>query len=150
MQDHRHRLNKDRKGVMSLPIKLMVTMLIITISLPILTDVMDDSQRDMADAEMGQEAERFMNAATLAHRSGEGSSRIVTIDLPAGCELSVGGPESDAYCVRSIYNGEMVSRNYFETPALRITEEMVFTGRVTMKLTSVYTDGIPGVEVTVL
>ena len=150
MQDHRDRLRKNRKGVMGLPIKLMVTMMIIAISLPALTGIMDDSERDMADAEMGQEAERFMNAAVLAHRSGDGSSRTVSISLPAGCELCIGGEGSDAFCVRSVYNGEMVSKNYFETPVLKISEQMVFTGNVTLKLTSVDSDEIPEIEVTVL
>ena len=150
MQDHRHRLSKDRKGVMSLPIKLMVTMLIITISLPLLTNVMDDSERNMADAEMEQEVGRFMNAAILAHRSGNGSSRTVSIDLPAGCELSVGGEGSDGFCVRSVYDGEVISRNYFETPAIRISEEMTFAGRMTLKLTSDESGDIPGIRVTIL
>ena len=150
MQDHRDRLRKNRKGVMGLPIKLMVTMMIIAISLPALTGIMDDSERDMADAEMGQEVERFMNAAILAHRSGDGSSRTVTITLPAGCELCVGGEGSDAFCVRSVYNGEMVSKNYFETPVLKISEQMVFSGNVTLKLTSNDSDDIPEIEVTVL
>ena len=55
MQDHRGRLRKDRRGIMSLPIKLMVTALVITISLPLIANVMDDSERGMADAEMEQE-----------------------------------------------------------------------------------------------
>jgi hypothetical protein len=150
MQDHRDRLKKNKKGVMGLPIKLMVTMTIIAISLPALTGIMDDSERGMADAEMGQEAERFMNAAVLAHRSGDGSSRTVSISLPAGCELCVGGEGSDAFCVRSMYNGEIVSKNYFEMPVLKISEQMTFSGKVTLKLTSVDCGNIPEIEVTVL
>ena len=150
MQDHRDRLRKNKKGVMSLPIKLMVTMMIIAISLPALTGIMDDSERGMADAEMGQETERFMNAAVLAHRSGDGSSRTVSISLPAGCELCVGGEGSDAFSVRSVYNGEIVSKNYFETPVLKISEEMTFTGNVTLKLTSVDSGDVPEIEVTIL
>lgn len=150
MQDHRDRLRKNKKGVMSLPIKLMVTMMIIAVSLPALTGIMDDSERGMADAEMGQEAERFMNAAVLAHRSGDGSSRTVSISLPAGCELCIGGEGSDAFCVRSIYNGEIVSKDYFETPVLKISEQMTFTGSMTLKLTSVDSGDIPEIEVTVL
>jgi len=150
MQDHRDRLRKNKKGVMSLPIKLMVTMMIIAVSLPALTGIMDDSERGMADAEMGQEAERFMNAAVLAHRSGDGSTRTVSISLPAGCELCVGGEGSDAFCVRSVYNGEIVSKDYFETPVLKINEQMTFSGNVTMKLTSVDSEDVPEIEVTVL
>ena len=150
MQDHRGRLRKDRRGIMSLPIKLMVTALVITISLPLLTNVMGDSERSMADAEMDQEVTKFMKAAELAHRSGDGSSRTVSISLPAGCEMCVGGDGSDAFCVRSVYNGEIVSKHYFETPVLKITEQMIFTGKVTLKLTSNEAGDIPEIEVTVL
>ena len=135
---------------MSLPIKLMVTMTIIAISLPALTGIMDDSERGIADAEMGQEVERFMNAAMLAHRSGDGSSRTVSISLPAGCELCVGGEGGDAFCVRSVYNGGIVSKNYFETPVLKICKQMTFSGNMTLKLTSVDSGEIPEIEVTVL
>ena len=150
MQDHRDRLRKDRRGIMSLPIKLMVTALVITISLPLLTNVIDDSERDMATAEMDQEVVKFMKTAELAHRSGNGSSRMVSISLPAGCEICVGGEGNDALCVRSVYNGEIVSKHYFETPVLKITEQMIFTGKVTLKLTSNEAGDIPEIEVTVL
>ncbi len=150
MQDHRDRLRKDSRGIMSLPIKLMVTALVITISLPLLTNVMDDSERDMASTEMDQEVAKFMKAAELAHRSGNGSSRTVSISLPAGCEMCVGGNGSDMFCVRSVYNGETVSKHYFETPALKIAEQMTFTGKVTLKLTSNETGDVPEIEVTVI
>ena len=150
MQDHRGSLRGNRKGIMSLPVKLMVTMLIITISLPLLSDVTQDSERDMASAEMEQEAMRFMNSAELALRSGNGSSRTVTLSLPAGCELVVGGEGSDAFCVRAVYNGDTVSRYYFDNPVLRISEEMTFTGKIVLMLTSDETGDIPEIEVTVL
>ena len=91
-----------------------------------------------------------MNAAVLAHRSGDGSTRTVSISLPAGCELCVGGEGSDAFCVRSVYNGEIVSKDYFETPVLKINEQMTFSGNVTLKLTSVDSGDVPEIEVTIL
>ena len=48
MQDHRHLLNKDRRGVMSLPVKLMITMVVIAVSIPMLTAALDSNQEDMA------------------------------------------------------------------------------------------------------
>ena len=150
MQDHRHRLNSDRGGIMSLPVKLMITMMIIALSVPLLTGALDQNQEDMAGAEMAQEVERFKNAAYLAHFSGNGCSRTVELDVPAGCEIFVGGEGSDAYSIRMIYNGDLVSTDYFESPALRIVQEMSFTGHMTLKLTSVEGNGVPEIEVTVL
>ena len=135
---------------MSLPVKLMITMVIITLSVPMLTSALNDNQESMAGAEMGHECIKFKNAANLAHYSGNGCSRTVEIELPAGCEMCVGGEGGDAYTIRMFYNGSLVSTNYFDNPVLRISDEMTFTGRMTLKLTSVDTGGIPGIEVTVL
>lgn len=150
MQDHRHRLKKDRGGIMSLPVKLMITMVIIALSVPMLTAALDSSQEDMAGTEMAQEVQKFKNAANLAHFSGNGCSRTVEINLPAGCELSVGGEGSDAYSIRTVYNGNLVSTEYFESPVLKICNVMTFTGHMILKLTSVEGNTIPEIEVTVL
>ena len=135
---------------MSLPVKLMITMVIIAISIPMLTSALENNQEDMAGAEMMQEAERFKNAANLAHFSGNGCSRTVEINLPAGCEMSVGGEGSDAFSIRLVYNGELVSTEYFESPVLKISQKMTFTGHMTLKLTSVESNKVPEIEVTVL
>ena len=150
MQDHRGRLNRDRKGIMSLPVKLMVIMIVISLSVPLLTNALNDNQESMACSEMQHEAERFKNAAVLAHFAGNGCSRTVEIDLPAGCEMSVGGEGGDAYSIRLIFNGDIVSTEYFDKPALKIEQEMAFTGHVTLKLTSVDAGGTPEIKVTVL
>ena len=150
MQDHRHRLSKDRKGIMSLPIRLMVTMMVIAIALPIIMTAMDGSEQDMAGAEMEKEAEKFRNAAVLAHYSGNGCSRTVQLELPAGCELSVGGQGGDAYSIRMSYNGEVISTVYFESPPLMIIQPMTFTGNMTLKLTSDETVMTPQIKVAVL
>ena len=150
MQDHRDRLRRDRKGIMSLPVKLMVIMILISLSIPILTNALNDNQESMAGAEMSHEAEKFKNAAVLAHYSGNGCSRTVEIDLPSGCEMSVGGNGGDAYSIRLIYNGEKISTEYFDRPALMIEQEMTFTGMMMLKLTSVDIGNHHAIEVTVL
>ena len=140
----------DRKGIMSLPIKLMVVMAILAVTLPIVSGAMDGSQQDMAAAEMHHESSKFKNAAALAHFSGNGCSRTVDIELPAGCELLIGGNGEDAYCIRSVYNGEVVSKDYFEQPVIRITQEMNIVGKVSLKLTSVETGDVPEIRVDLL
>ena len=99
---------------------------------------------------MEHECIKFKNAANLAHYSGNGCSRTVEIDLPAGCEMYVGGDGGDAYSIRMFYNGSLVSTDYFENPVLKISDEMTFTGRMMLKLTSVETGNVPEIEVTVL
>lgn len=150
MQDHRYQMRRDRRGVMSLPIRLMVVMIVVSVSLPILMNALDDSQESMAGAEMEKESEKFKNAAVLAHYSGNGCSRTVELELPSGCEMSVGGEGGDAYSIRMFYNGDLVSVDYFDKPTLKIDEELSFSGHLKLKLTSVDTGGVPGMTVTVL
>ena len=135
---------------MSLPVKLMVTMVIIALSVPMLTNALEDNQEDMAGAEMIQEADRFKNAASLAHFSGNGCSRTVELNIPAGCEMCVGGEGSNGFSIRMIHNGNLISTEYFESPVLRICQEMTLTGHMILKLTSVEGNRIPEIEVTVL
>ena len=150
MQDHRHRLNRDRKGVMDLPIKLMVIMIVITVSVPLLTDALDDNQEKLAYAEMQQEVSKIMNAAVLAHYSGNGSARTVEVELPAGCEISIGGEGSDAYSMRSMYNGKVVSTDYFERPVIKVENNIVVAGHVTLMLRNIDCGNVSGMEVTVI
>jgi len=135
---------------MGLPVKLLLVMAIIAVTLPIVTGAMEDSNNDMAEAEMHHESLKFKNAAALAHFSGNGCSRTVDIELPAGCEILVGGSGEDAYCIRSVHNGEVISKEYFEQPVLKINEEMNITGKVWLKLTSVETGSVPEIRVTLL
>ena len=128
----------------------MVTMVIIALSIPMLTSALESNQQDMTGAEMNQEAERFRNAANLAHFSGNGCSRTVELNLPAGCEMCVGGEGSDGFSIRMIYNGNLISTLYFESPVLKINHEITFTGHMILKLTSVEGNKIPEIEVTVL
>ena len=143
-------MRRDKRGVMSLPIRLMVVMIVVSVSLPILMNALDDSQEIMAGAEMEKESEKFKNAAVLAHYSGNGCSRTVELELPSGCEMSVGGEGGDAYSIRMLYNGDLVSVYYFDKPTLKIDEEFSFSGHLKLKLTSVDTGGVPGMTVTVL
>lgn len=137
----------DRKGIMDLPIKLMMVMVLLSVSLPIISDAVDSNQSDMADAEMKQESKRIISTMALAHYSGIGSSRTVTVDLPAGCEISVGGKGSDAYSIRAIHNGNVTSVIYLDNPVLKIPNSILLTGRTTLVVTSTVYNGVPGMEV---
>ncbi len=149
MQHLRDRL-RDRKGTMDLPVKLMITMVIITAFIPVLTNALDENRENMAETEMQQEIEKLKNAAAMVCYSGYGSARTVELDLPAGCEIWIGGEGSDAYSIRSVFNGKEVSKDYFERPSLKVPDEMCINGRVSLKLTSFDCGGSSGLKVTAL
>ena len=135
---------------MDLPVKLMITMIIITAFIPVLSDALNDNQERIADAEMQQEAGRLKNAISMVSYSGIGSCRTLELNVPAGCELWVGGEGSDAFCIRSVYDGRVLSKEYLERPSVRIPEEMCITGNVTLKIASIDCGGVQGAEVTAL
>ncbi len=149
MQHLRDRL-RDRKGTMDLPVKLMITMVIITAFIPVLTNALDENRENMAETEMQQEIEKLKNAAAMVCYSGYGSVRTVELDLPAGCEIWIGGEGSDAYSIRSVFNGKEVAKDYFERPSLKVPDELCLNGRITLKLTSFDCGGSSGLKVTAL
>ena len=135
---------------MDLPVRLMVVMVLLSISLPIVSQALEGNMENMMTSEMEQETDRVMNAMAMVHYSGSGSSRTVEVDLPQGCELSLGGEGSKAYCIRSSCNGKVTSTEYFERPVMKVESEITVTGHVTLLLRDAHHDGIPAVEVSVL
>ncbi len=149
MQDLRQRL-RNRKGTMDLPVKLMITMVIITAFIPVLSDALNDNQENMAGTVMDQEVGKLKNAAAMVCYSGYGSSRTVELDLPAGCEIWIGGDGSEAYCIRSVCDGRVIAKDYFERPSVKVPEQMIINGRITLKVTSIDCGGSAGLEVAAL
>lgn len=128
MQDRGRQLRNDRRGVADLPIKLVVIMVILSISVPIVMQAADNSQKSMMNDEMEQEIERIKDASAVVYYSGSGSSRILEIKLPDECEISLGGDGEDAYSLRSIYDGEIVSTTYFEKPPIPVKDKITLSG----------------------
>ena len=145
-----HPLRKNRKGVMDLPIRLMVVVMILSISLPLVCEALDENEKDISDIEMNSEIDRIVGAMSAAHYSGTGSSRTVTVDIPSGCEIRIGGEGIDSLSIRSYYGGELTSTSYFERPAVKICDETVITGYMTLILKSIDTDGTPGIGVSII
>ncbi len=139
-------LNRDRKGVLDLPIRLLVVMILLTISLPIIANAVDMNEDSMMMSEMEQESGKLFDAVRMAHFSGIGSSRCVNISLPAGCEIKLGGSGSDAFAVHTLYEGKELNTKYLESPAIRFSDEMTLTGECSLIITSIESD-IPTVEV---
>ncbi len=132
---------------MDLPIKLMIVMVILTVSVPIISNALDKNEESMACSEMTQEMTRISDAISVVHYSGSGSSRTVDVNIPAGCEISIGGNGSDAYSARLYRGGEMISEYYLERPIVMICDETVLTGVMTLMVTSTYYGDVPGIEV---
>jgi hypothetical protein len=132
MQDHRLRLNGDRRAVIDLPIKLLVAMTVLAISIPMLAQAMDDNREDMMESDMDREAGRIADAMAAVHYAGGSSSRTLNVDLPAGCEIAIGGNGSEAYSMRLVCDGRQIGQRWFERPVVAVNESVVLTGNCTV------------------
>ncbi|MFA6680250.1 MAG: hypothetical protein WCR96_07170 [Candidatus Methanomethylophilaceae archaeon] len=150
MQADRDSLRSDRKGVLGLPIKLMITMIILALSIPLIVEAMEDNEVNMMNSEMEQEVSKLKDAVSAVHYSGKGSSRTVDINVPAGCEISIGGTGTDAYSVRASFEGKQMFTAYFEKPIVMVPHEILITSGCTLLLKSTYYDERAGIEVTIL
>jgi len=106
-----------KKGVMDLPIKLMVVVLLISLSLPMLTDAMERGESNNASLIMNNDVNEIFNAVAAVHYSGIGCSRTVSLTIPDGCEISIpGGSGSDGYSVKMSFKGRDTGTRYMDRP----------------------------------
>ena len=89
MQDHRNSLIHDRKAVMSMPIKLLIIMVILSLSIPIVYSAMEFNQESMMDVRMDKECDKIIGCVREIYYSGTGSIRTIDTELPQGCERTV-------------------------------------------------------------
>ena len=138
------------RGVISLPIRLMIVFLILAISMPALMNVLEDNERSSTATAMEYEFSRFADSAAKAHYSGIGSTRSLTMDVPSGCEVFIGGDGTEAYMLRGTYRGETVIVRYMEQPPLALLpsfDGVVGPGRHDLTITSVLHQGHGAAEV---
>lgn len=140
----------DRKGVIDLPVKLMVVVLIISISVPLLTDAVERGEADNASYAMNSEIERIFKAVAAVHYSGIGSSRTVSVSIPDGCGITIpGGDGSDGYSVKMSFKGHDLGTRFMDRPPVRfISGGLVITGNCLLLITSDISGGSAAARVT--
>ncbi|MDR0334348.1 MAG: hypothetical protein LBH69_00460 [Methanomassiliicoccaceae archaeon] len=127
-----------RRGVIDLPIRLMIVVLIVCISIPLLTGAMERGESNNAASAMSAEADKIFNSVAAVHYSGIGSSRTVTVTIPDGSEMSIpGGDGPDAYSIKMAFKGRELGVRYMDNPPIRfVTDGIAMTGSVMLLLTS--------------
>ena len=135
--------------MIDLPIKLMVVVLIITLSVPVLAGAMEKGESNNAASAVNSEIDRIFNAAAAAHYSGVGSTRTVSVNIPEGCEITIpGGGGSEGYSMTAKYKGKDLGTRYMDRPPVRfISDNIAITGKCMLLITSDVIDGDPAVKV---
>lgn len=142
-------MSLNRKGIIDLPVKLMVIVLIISISVPLLTDAMERGETNNAASVMNSEVDRIFNAVAAVHYSGTESSRTVSLSLPDGCEISIpGGNGSDSYMIKTTFKGKQTGVRYMDRPPVMfITDNITVSGSCMLLITGDTINGNSAVRV---
>ena len=141
MQDSGHRGMNDRRGMMDMPLKLTVIMIVIALNIPMIVNVIETNEDRVMDSVLSKEADRIGSAVRAAYYSGDGSSRMIDVDLPEGCEMTLGGSSSDAYAITCTFGGKVVSKTYIEKPSIRFDGPVTISGNVRLEITNFVRDG---------
>jgi hypothetical protein len=142
-------LRLNGKGIIDLPVKLMVIVLIISVSVPLLANAMERGEANNASSAMNAEVDRIFNAVAAVHYSGTESSRTVSISLPDGCEIFIpGGDGSDAYLVKMFFKGKQTGMRYMDRPPVRfVADELTVNGSCMLLITGDVVNGDPAVRI---
>jgi len=134
---------------MDLPIKLMVVFLLLSISVPLVANAMEKSQEDTMGTAMEHEIGRLYDSIIMVYYSGTGSSKTISINIPGGCEMYIGGEGSDSYSIRSSFKGSTGPTRYMERPGIELLcNETLYEGRHDLNVLSVIKDGKAAAEIT--
>ena len=141
----------DKKGVTGLPLTLAVTFLILALFVPTALGMVSDLGDDASAAVSKSEAGRVGEAAKRAYYSGAGSSDKVSVSLPGGSCLVIGGEGSDSYCITVLLGDSVAEKVYMQRPPVKFLGDPVYLmGERTVSIECVFEDGVYGVRVSVL
>ena len=133
---------------MDLPIRLMVVFLLLSISVPLIANAIEQSEENTMETAMEHEIGRLYDSIIIVYYSGTGSSRTVSVNVPVGCEMYIGGDDSNAYSIRSSFKGSIGPSRYMETPNVELLSDItLYEGKHDLYLSSVMKDGRSAMEI---
>ena len=140
-------MRTDDRGVLDMPVRLAVAILIIATVTPVLMGMVGTAEDVMSSSEAEVEADRLCDGISRAYYGGEGTMVSVELSIPAGQSLELGGDERSV--IRILDGGMEVDRVYIERPAVPVLEPVTITGRTVVTIQSGVSDGDYGVWVSV-
>ena len=87
------KVRRSCKGIISLPIRLMLSFLIISLMVPPVMGLVDSIQEDMGAQEMSSLAEGLRSEVDKVGSKSPGFRSIYDMDIPAGCHMEIGDDE---------------------------------------------------------
>lgn len=89
---------------------------------------------------MEYEFTKFTDAVASVHYSGQGSMRSLSINVPDGCIIHIGGEGAEAYSIRGNFMKGQESIRYMEMPPVMLACDIHLekgTHRLTVSSTSI-------------
>ena len=100
--------------MLDLPLKLMVSVLIVGLMLPCMVTMVDRIQTESEVSDVVDCAMDLRRSMYQSYRDGPGCWRTVDVHIPTGYSLSVGGEGTEGYASRIIREEKVVGGNYNE------------------------------------
>ena len=138
-------MRSDDRGVLGMPVRLAVAVLVIATMTPILMGMVGSAEDVISVSEAEAEAGRLSDGISRAYYGGEGTVVSVELSIPLGQSLEIGGAEP--YAIRILDGGKEVSKVYLERPSVPVLEPLTVSGRTTVTVQAVSLDGTYGVRV---
>ena len=135
----------DRRGIIGMPVKLAVCILVLGLMVPLVLDAVEDAEDEISSYGILQEAESLRDAIQRAYF--QDCTVTHEIDLPSGRSISVGGSDGKGYVLRLLVDGEQVGTVSLGA-AQTLGDGIVISGHTTIQLNAtIDADGNYGVEV---
>ena len=122
----------SRKGILSLPIKLTVSFLILSLMVPSVMAAVESIQEDIGEAELEAAAEELGAHISRVHSKTPSYRAVLELLVPEGAHLEVGGDEG--YVIRMFDERGQVGRVLMDVPVAGDT--LTIYGSVILELSN--------------
>ncbi|MBO4357340.1 MAG: hypothetical protein J5813_04135 [Candidatus Methanomethylophilaceae archaeon] len=125
-------MKQSRKGVISMPIKLMVSFLILSLMVPTLMVTVENIQDDIDNRSVFQVGEELRSQLSKVNSKGPNFILQVELDIPSDSHIVLGGDDGR---IISLYNhDEHIGNIYTEFKV--IGEEQILYGNVILRISN--------------
>ncbi len=120
----------DRKGMVSLPLKLSISFLIIALMVPPILVVADNIHESMDEGDIRAEAELLSETVSKLGMKNLGSTIVIKMSIPKSGHMCIGG--DDGRIVRLYHDDDLIGRVILSTPI--VNDEVLISGSVILEL----------------
>ena len=130
----------DRRGIIGMPVKLAVCILVLGLMVPLVLDAVEDAEDEMSSYGILQEAESLRDAIQRAYF--QDCTVTHEMNLPSGRSISVRGSDGKGYVLRLLVDGEQVGTVSLGT-AQTLGDGIVISGTSTVDESMITGEAMP-------